>query len=59
MAPRSAQTSEAAAIQLGKALNDPVKGITQAAARGVTFTESQKELVKAMSRRATRRAPRR
>lgn len=36
------------AIQLGKALNDPVKGITALTRVGVTFTAQQKEQIKAM-----------
>lgn len=37
-----------AAIQLGKALNDPLKGITALSKAGVSFTEQQKEQIKAM-----------
>lgn len=36
------------AIQLGKALNDPVKGITALTRVGVSFTEGQKASIKAM-----------
>lgn len=36
------------AIQLGKALNDPVAGISALSRVGVTFTEDQKEMIKAM-----------
>jgi hypothetical protein len=36
------------AVQLGKALNDPVKGITALARSGVTFTEQEKEKIKAL-----------
>jgi len=36
------------AIQLGKALNDPVKGITALTKVGVTFTKEQKEQIKTM-----------
>lgn len=36
------------AIQLGKALNDPVKGISALTRVGVTFTDAQKEQIKAM-----------
>ena len=36
------------AIQLGKALNDPVKGVSALAEVGVTFTDSQKAQIKAM-----------
>ncbi len=37
-----------AAIQLGKALNDPVKGITALTRVGVAFTDGQKAQIKAM-----------
>ncbi len=37
-----------AAIQLGKALNDPVKGITALSRVGVTFTDEQKAQIQAM-----------
>ena len=37
------------AVQLGKALNDPVKGISALSRVGVTFTEQQKEQIKAMA----------
>lgn len=36
------------AIQLGKALNDPIKGITALTKVGVTFTEEQKAQIQAM-----------
>ncbi len=36
------------AMQLGKALNDPVAGMTKLTKSGVTFTDAQKEQVKAM-----------
>lgn len=36
-------------IQLGKALNDPVKGITALSKVGVSFTDQQKEQIKAMT----------
>lgn len=36
------------AIQLGKALNDPIKGVTALTRVGVSFTESQKEQIKAL-----------
>ena len=35
-------------LQLGKALNDPVLGLTALTRSGVTFSESQKDMVKAM-----------
>ncbi len=34
------------AIQLGKALNDPIKGVTALTRVGVTFTEGQKDQIK-------------
>jgi hypothetical protein len=36
------------AVQLGKALQDPIKGITALARSGVTFTEGEKNKIKAM-----------
>lgn len=36
-------------IQLGKALNDPIKGITALSRVGVSFTEQQKEQIKTLS----------
>jgi hypothetical protein len=36
------------AVQLGKALNDPIKGITALARSGVTFTEQEKEKIRAL-----------
>lgn len=37
-----------AAVQLGKALNDPLKGITALSKAGVSFTEQQKAQIQAM-----------
>jgi hypothetical protein len=37
-----------ASIQVGKALNDPIAGITALTRVGVTFTEQQKDQIKAM-----------
>jgi phage-related protein len=37
---------EGNALQLGKALNDPLKGISALSRSGVTFTEGQKEQIK-------------
>jgi phage-related protein len=42
-------TAEGNAVQLGKALNDPIKGITALAKSGVTFTASEKEKIKALT----------
>lgn len=39
---------KAAAIQLGKALNDPIKGITALSKVGVSFTEEQKKQIAVM-----------
>ena len=36
------------AVQLGKALQDPIKGITALARSGVTFTESEKAKIRAL-----------
>lgn len=41
-------TAEQNAVQLGKALNDPIKGITALARSGVTFTEAEKEKIKTL-----------
>lgn len=38
----------ASSVQLGKALNDPVKGVTALTRVGVTFTEQQKQQIAAM-----------
>ena len=40
--------AESNAVQLGKALQDPIKGITALNRSGVTFTEQQKEMIQAM-----------
>lgn len=42
------QDLQSSTIQLGKALNDPIKGITALSRVGVSFTETQKETIKAM-----------
>lgn len=39
---------KASAVQLGKALNDPIKGITSLTRVGVAFTEDQKKQIKAL-----------
>jgi phage-related protein len=36
-------------MQLGKALNDPIKGLTALSRSGVSFTKEQKEQIKAMA----------
>jgi phage-related protein len=41
-------TAETNAVQLGKALNDPVKGITALTRSGITFTAAEKEKIKAL-----------
>ena len=41
-------SSDAAAMQLGKALNDPVKGIGALKKAGVDFTQAQKDQIKKM-----------
>jgi hypothetical protein len=45
---RLGQDLKSSAIQVGKALNDPVTGITALSRVGVSFTAQQKEQVKAM-----------
>jgi hypothetical protein len=42
------QDVKGSAIQLGKALNDPIQGVTALRRVGVSFTESQLEQIKAM-----------
>lgn len=41
--------AETNAIQLGKALNDPIKGITALTRSGITFTAAEKEKIKALT----------
>ena len=41
-------TAESNAIQLGKALNDPVKGLSALTRSGVTFTEQEQDKIKAL-----------
>jgi hypothetical protein len=41
-------SAETNAVALGKALNDPIKGITALTRSGVTFTESEKERIKVL-----------
>lgn len=42
------QDMKSSAVQLGKALNDPIQGITALSRVGVSFTEEQKEQIRAM-----------
>lgn len=39
---------QAASIQVGKALNDPIKGVSALSKAGVQFTDQQKEMITAM-----------
>lgn len=39
---------ETNAIQLGKALNDPIKGLSALSRSGVTFTETEKDMIAAL-----------
>jgi len=48
MAAKMGGDASGMAIKLGKALNDPVKGMTALARVGVQFTQSQKDSIKAM-----------
>ena len=48
MARAMGQEPKAAAIQLGKALNDPIKGISALSRVGITFSEEQQNLIKSM-----------
>jgi hypothetical protein len=41
-------SAETNAVQLGKALQDPIKGITALARAGVTFTEQEKEKIRTL-----------
>lgn len=43
------QDIKSTAIQMGKALNDPAQGLTALTRVGVTFTEQQKQQIKAMT----------
>lgn len=42
------QDTSSSAIQLGKALNDPVKGVTALQRVGVSFTKAQRDQIKAL-----------
>jgi phage-related protein len=44
------QDTKSSCIQLGKALNDPTKGITALSRVGVSFTAQQKDQIKAMEK---------
>lgn len=44
----TAENLKGTSVQLGKALNDPIKGITALSRSGVSFTEKQKEQIKSM-----------
>lgn len=37
-----------AALQIGKALNDPIKGVTALTRSGVSFTDAQKDMIKSL-----------
>lgn len=41
-------SAEGNAVQLGKALNDPIKGVNALTKSGITFTEKQKQMIAAM-----------
>lgn len=43
------QDTKSSAIQLGKALNDPIKGVTALSRVGVSFTEQQKAQIKTLT----------
>jgi hypothetical protein len=45
---RLGQDLQSSAIQLGKALNDPIKGLTALSRVGVSFTAQQQDQIKAM-----------
>lgn len=46
---RLGQDLQSSTVMLGKALNDPVKGLTALSRVGVSFTEQQKQQIKAMA----------
>lgn len=48
MSVRFGQDLKGSVIQLGKALQDPVKGVTALTKVGVTFTDQQRELIEAL-----------
>ena len=43
------QDAKQGAIQLGKALNDPIRGVTALQRVGVSFTQAQKNMIRAMT----------
>lgn len=47
-ASRSGKDLQAVSIAFGKALNDPIKGLTALGRVGITFTDAQKKNIKAM-----------
>ncbi len=47
---RLGQDLQSSAVMLGKALNDPIKGLSALSRVGVSFTEQQKEQIKAMAK---------
>lgn len=48
MSARLGQDLQSSAIQVGKALNDPIKGVTALQRVGVSFTAAQKEQIKVL-----------
>ncbi len=48
LATRMGTDLNSAAIQVGKALNDPILGVTALARSGIQFSESQKEMIKSL-----------
>ncbi len=48
MSVATGQDMASAAVGLGKALNDPIVGITALAKQGVSFTEEQKEMIRTL-----------
>ena len=42
-------SAESNAVQLGKALNDPIKGITALTRSGITFTAAERDKIKALT----------
>lgn len=42
-------SAESNAVQLGKALNDPIKGITALTRSGITFTTAERDKIKALT----------